>query len=107
MKTLTKLLATATVLTISVSVFAHMRGGNEGLGFQHRMMDADNPHYQAMKKLQDDPEAMQAWIQNMHESPEAMLEWMQQVHGENFTNGKGGFGCHGHRFINNENTNSE
>lgn len=100
MKTLTKILVTATVLTISVGVFAHMGGGRGGSGFMHSMMNTDSPQYQAMLELRGNPEAMQAWMQSMHDDPEAMREWMVQVHGEGYANQKGGFGCLGNRFNN-------
>lgn len=98
MKTLTKILAAATVLTISAGVFAHMGGATGGPGFMHSTINTDSPQYQAMLERRGDPEAMQAWRQNMHDDPEAMREWMEQVHGEDFANWQGGFGCHGNRF---------
>lgn len=100
MKTLTKILAIVTALTISVSVFAHMNGGRGNPGYMHSMMNTDSPQYQAMLELRGNPEAMQDWMQSMHDDPEAMREWMKQVHGEDFANWKGGFRCHGNRFNN-------
>lgn len=100
MKTFTKILAATTALAISASVFAHMGGGKNGPGFMHAMINTDSPQYQAMLELRGDPEAMQAWMQSMHDDPEAMREWMKQVHGEGYANQKGGFGCQGNRFNN-------
>jgi copper oxidase (laccase) domain-containing protein len=62
------------------------------------MMDENSPAYQTMRELQNDPEAMQAWRQQMRDNPEAMNVWMKQVHGEDFANRHGEFGCHGGRF---------
>ncbi|MDG3084983.1 hypothetical protein P7F88_02305 [Vibrio hannami] len=107
MKTLTKILAAATSLAISVSVFAHMGGGKGGPGFMHAMMNTESPQYQAMLELRKDPEAMRAWMQSMHDDPEAMREWMSQMHGDDFANQKRGFGCRGNRFNNGQEPVSE
>jgi len=107
MKTLTKLLATAAVLTLSAGVFAHMQDSKGGYGYMHSMMDTDSPEYQAMLEMRGNPEAMHAWMESMHENPQVMQEWMEKIHGENFANGKGGFGCHGGRFDNDEKSDAE
>lgn len=103
MKTFTKLMAVASVLAISASVFAHMNNGENNFGYMHSMMNPESPQYQAMLKLHGDPKAMQAWMQEMHDNPEAMQAWMNQVHGGNFTNRQGRGDCFGSRFNDQDN----
>ncbi len=102
MRTLTKLLTIAAVLTLSVGAFAHIQSNKGEYGFMHSMMNTENPQYKAMLEMHGDPQAMQAWMQNMHDNPQAMQEWMEKIHGENFTNSKGGYGCFGSRFENSD-----
>ena len=94
MKMATKILATLSVLAISVGAYAHMGGSNGGgFGFHHGMMDEDSPQYQTMLKLHNDPEAMQEWEEKMRDDPEAMIAWMKEMHAG--FNGRGFGGCHG------------
>ncbi len=93
MKKTTKLMAVLGALTLSIGVYAH-NNGSDGFGFHHGMMDEDSPQYQTMLKLHNDPEAMQAWAEQMHDNPEAMVAWMQGMHASYKNSGSGrGFGC--------------
>ncbi|MCJ2375278.1 hypothetical protein LNL84_00340 [Vibrio sp. ZSDZ34] len=96
MRTLTRTLTIVAALLLSVGVLAHMGGGYAQMGFQHPMMNEDNPQYQAMLELRGNPEAMQAWMESMHENPQAMQEWMNQMHANyKGRDGVARFGCHG------------
>lgn len=98
MKILTKLIATVTILVLSTSAFAHMRGHRGGHGFMQSVTRTDCPQYQAMLEMRKDPEAMQAWKQRMQEDPAAMREWMIEVHGNGFFHRRGCFCGYGFPF---------
>lgn len=107
MKTLTKLLATAAVLGLSATVFAHVSDNNSGFGPMHSMMGngVNQPPQQMMQQQMQqnqDPQAMWAFMQSMHQNPQAMHEWMEKVHGQQFADNKLGFNCFGNRFGENQ-----
>lgn len=74
MKTLTKAALIVTALVISAGASAQYWGNGAG------MMNSDNPQYQTMQALHQDPEAMQKWRDNMRNNPQARQQWMQQMH---------------------------
>jgi len=101
MTTLAKALA-AIAVVISVGAYANMASNNGQFGFRLLMMDEMNPQYQAMLEHQQNPEAMQQWMQQVREDPDAMLQLMEQMHGENFANHLSNFDCSGKHFSSND-----
>ncbi|HEY5715387.1 MAG TPA: hypothetical protein VIS54_03155 [Psychromonas sp.] len=91
MKNITKTALLIVAIAFSVGATAH----NYGNG-RHAMMNSDNPQYQEMLALRNNPEAMQAWMLSMHNNPEAMFQWMEKMH-TNFENDANfqRTGCHG------------
>ena len=75
MKTLTKVALIIGALTLSVGAYAHW--GNMGNGYS--MMSSNNPNYQTMQSLKQNPQTMAQWHQNMQNNPELRQQWMQQM----------------------------